>query len=104
MPDNRVPVYYKGGDGIDRFRVEPGGVSGPEDWVGSLTPLPKSLLGADVPRDTGVSMTVDSARVLVAIDLPLREETVGDSLIDPGAGARHQRRKKTAPGSRRSSV
>lgn len=59
MPDNRVPVYYKGGDGIDKFRVAPGGSRGPEDWVGSLSRLPESMLGTDAPPDTGVSRTVD---------------------------------------------
>lgn len=68
MPDNRVPVYYKGGDGIDRFRVEPGGFSGPEDWVGSLTRLPRSLLPADAPRDTGVSMTAESESLRDLVD------------------------------------
>ena len=68
MPDNRVPVYYKGGDGIDRFRVEPGGLSGPEDWVGSLTRLPESMLGAHVSRDTGVSVTVESESLRDLVD------------------------------------
>jgi mannose-6-phosphate isomerase len=68
MPDNRVPVYYKGGDGIDRFRVKPGGFNGPEDWVGSLTRLPKSMLGADVSPDTGVSMTVESESLRDLVD------------------------------------
>jgi mannose-6-phosphate isomerase len=68
MPDNRVPVYYKGGDGINRFRVEPGGVGGPEDWVGSLTRLPASLRGADVDRDAGMSLTVDSESLRDLVD------------------------------------
>jgi hypothetical protein len=42
--------------------------------------------------------------MLVAINLPLSEETIGDSLIDPGAEARHQRRKGQRRGPRRSSV
>jgi mannose-6-phosphate isomerase len=68
MPDNRVPVYYKGGDGIDRFRAEPGGLRGPEDWVGSLTRLPESMLGAHVSRDTGVSMTGESESLRDLVD------------------------------------
>jgi mannose-6-phosphate isomerase len=68
LPDNRVPVYYKGGDGIDRFRVEPGGRSGPEDWVGSLTRLPRSMLGAGVSQDTGVSMTSESESLRDLVD------------------------------------
>jgi mannose-6-phosphate isomerase len=39
LPPNPVFRFYKGGDGIDRFRdVEPGsGPGAPEDWVGSTT-------------------------------------------------------------------
>lgn len=68
MPDNRVPVYYKGGGGIDTFRVEPGGFSGPEDWVGSLTRLPESMLGADASGDFGVSTTLESESLRDLVD------------------------------------
>jgi mannose-6-phosphate isomerase len=39
LPWNPVFRFYKGGDGIDRFReIEPGsGPGAPEDWVGSTT-------------------------------------------------------------------
>jgi len=85
LPDNRVPVYYKGGDGIDRFRVEPGGVTGPEDWVGSLTRLPKAMLGGDLSDDTGVSMTAgsESFRHLVNRD---PQGWLGESLFERFGG------------------
>ena len=55
LGDNRVPVYYAGGDNIDDFRGAPGVRSGPEDWVGSTSALPAGILGSDFPADTGVS-------------------------------------------------
>ncbi len=64
MPDNRVPVYYQGGEGIDRFRVEPGERRGPEDWVGSLCRLPESIVGADGSPDAGLSTTDDGQLLL----------------------------------------
>jgi mannose-6-phosphate isomerase len=51
---NKVPVYYEGGDGIDRFRGEHG-TDGPEDWVGSVTPFPELLLPAGADPKTGIS-------------------------------------------------
>ena len=63
-------MYYKGGDGIDRFRVEPGGLSGPEDWVGSLTRLPRSMLETGVSQDTGVSMTSSRRNALSLLSSP----------------------------------
>lgn len=64
LPDNRVPVYYEGGAGIDRFRGGPPGPSGPEDWVGSLCRLPASIVGPDGPRDAGLSATVEGELLL----------------------------------------
>ena len=55
LGDNRVPVYYAGGDNIDDFRGAPGARSGPEDWVGSTSALPAAILGSEFPADTGVS-------------------------------------------------
>ena len=55
LGDNRVPVYYAGGDNIDDFRGAPGVRSGPEDWVGSTSALPAAILGSEFPDDTGVS-------------------------------------------------
>ncbi|BCB83904.1 class I mannose-6-phosphate isomerase [Phytohabitans suffuscus] len=71
LPDNRVPVYYAGGAGIDEFRGITGisGLTGPEDWVGSLTALPAAILPPGHPADTGVSHTpLGSLRELVAAD------------------------------------
>jgi mannose-6-phosphate isomerase len=68
MPDNRVPVYYKGGEGIDRFRVEPGARRGPEDWVGSLSRLPEWIVGIDGPADAGVSRTADGESLWDLVD------------------------------------
>ncbi|MDG2040478.1 MAG: class I mannose-6-phosphate isomerase [Ilumatobacter sp.] len=68
MPDNRVPVYYKGGGGIDKFRVEPGDFSGPEDWVGSLTRLPESMMGGDMSHDVGMSTTLESESLRNLVD------------------------------------
>ncbi|MEY2400958.1 MAG: mannose-6-phosphate isomerase [Ilumatobacteraceae bacterium] len=65
LPDNRVPVYYEGGAGIDRFRGElGGGQSGPEDWVASLCRLPTSIVGADAPPDAGLSKTLDGTTLI----------------------------------------
>lgn len=56
--DNRVPVYYAGGERITAFRSgTAGGVTGPEDWVGSLCRLPAAILPPGHPPDTGVSPT-----------------------------------------------
>ncbi|BCB77974.1 class I mannose-6-phosphate isomerase [Phytohabitans flavus] len=68
LGDNRVPVYYAGGAGIDAFRGT-AGTTGPEDWVGSLTALPAAILPPGHPADTGVSRTErGSLRELVAAD------------------------------------
>lgn len=68
LGDNRVPVYYAGGAGIDEFRGTKGS-SGPEDWVGSLSALPAAILPPGHPADTGVSRTpFGSLADLVAAD------------------------------------
>ncbi|GAA4469462.1 class I mannose-6-phosphate isomerase [Phytohabitans houttuyneae] len=68
LEDNRVPVYYAGGAGIDEFRGI-SGTTGPEDWVGSLTALPAAILPPGHPADTGVSRTArGSLADLVAAD------------------------------------
>ena len=59
---NKVPVYYEGGEGIDRFRHERG-ADGPEDWVGSVTPFPKLLLPAGADPKTGISTLGDGTRL-----------------------------------------
>lgn len=69
MPDNRVPVYYKGGEGIDRFRAVPGERRGPEDWVASMCKLPSGISPAGTAK-AGLSMTADGTALvdLVAAD------------------------------------
>jgi mannose-6-phosphate isomerase len=73
LPDNRVPVYYEGGAGIDRFRGDAGAVGGPEDWVASLCRLPASIVGAEGPVDAGLSTTLDGD---VLLDL-VRADPIG---------------------------
>jgi mannose-6-phosphate isomerase len=63
---NKVPVYYEGGDGIDRFRHEHG-TDGPEDWVGSVTAFPKLLLPAGADPKTGISRLSDGTRLDVYV-------------------------------------
>lgn len=98
LPDNRVPVYYEGGAGIDRFRGQSHGtVGGPEDWVGSMCRLPASIVGADGPVDAGLSTTVDGDVLLELVQgdpvgwlgVALSERFGGDSgllvkLLDAG--------------------
>ncbi|MDW3213858.1 MAG: class I mannose-6-phosphate isomerase [Ilumatobacteraceae bacterium] len=69
LPDNRVPVYYQGGEGIDRFRAVPGERRGPEDWVASLCTLPPRV-GATDSGDAGLSVTADGVVLadLIAAD------------------------------------
>jgi mannose-6-phosphate isomerase len=69
---NKVPVYYSGGAGIDRFRGEPG-AAGPEDWVGSVTPFPANLLPAGADRSIGVSRLGDGG----LLDVAVRADPVG---------------------------
>ncbi|MFG1878690.1 class I mannose-6-phosphate isomerase [Sphaerisporangium sp. NPDC049003] len=67
LEDNRVPVYYSGGERISAFRGGGSRATGPEDWVGSLSALPAALLPPGYPPDTGVSRTEHgSLRELVA--------------------------------------
>lgn len=61
LGDNRVPVYYAGGSNINDFRQLPVPVSGPEDWVGSMVPLPAAILGADADPTTGISRLPDGS-------------------------------------------
>jgi mannose-6-phosphate isomerase len=95
LSDNRVPVYYAGGERISAFRgIAP--APGPEDWVGSLSALPPAILPAGHPIDTGVSRTErGSLAELVAADphawlgAPLAEAYRGSSgllvkLLDAG--------------------
>lgn len=68
MPDNRVPVFYAGGDQIDAFRTEPGDNRGPEDWVASLSRMPGSSLAPGVSPDTGISRTTDGRSLRDLVD------------------------------------
>jgi mannose-6-phosphate isomerase len=69
---NKVPVYYAGGEGIDRFRGEPG-TEGPEDWVGSVTRFPPALLPAGADPRTGVTRLADGT----LLDSALGSDAVG---------------------------
>jgi mannose-6-phosphate isomerase len=63
---NRVPVYYAGGEGIDRFRGNAHG-QGPEDWIGSVAALPASLLPPGADPESGVSRLEDGTSLRAAI-------------------------------------
>jgi len=67
LPDNRVPVYYEGGEGIDRFRSVPGERRGPEDWVASLCKLPPSI-GSVGSANAGLSTTADGIALVHLVD------------------------------------
>ena len=66
---NKVPVYYAGGERIDRFRRE-SQLGGPEDWVASVTSFPSHLLPSGANPDIGVSPLADgrSLRAVIAAD------------------------------------
>lgn len=63
MADNRMAMFYAGGERIDRFRGLAAPAVGPEDWVASVTQLP----GA--PEGTGISWLPDGTSLRRAIDL-----------------------------------
>jgi mannose-6-phosphate isomerase len=62
MSDNRMAMFYAGGERIDRFRGLATPAVGPEDWVASVTQLP----GA--PDGTGISWLPDGTSLRVAVD------------------------------------
>lgn len=66
LPANQVPVYYAGGPGIDRFRGEHSG-DGPEDWIGSVSALPVSILPPDGDPTAGISRLPDGTLLSDAI-------------------------------------
>lgn len=69
---NKVPVYYAGGERIDRFR----GVSqegGPEDWVASVTAFPPHVLPPGADPETGVSRLANGTSLRAAV----REDPAG---------------------------
>ena len=87
LPDNRVPVYYEGGAGIDRFRGQPRGTSGgPEDWVASMCRLPASIVGPDGPLDAGLSTTLDGRRAARPGAGPTRSDGSGAPLAERFGG------------------
>lgn len=64
---NKVPVYYAGGAGIDRFR----GVAqegGPEDWVASVTAFPPHLLPPGADPEIGISRLPDGSSLRTAME------------------------------------
>lgn len=62
MADNRMAMFYAGGERIDRFRGLATPATGPEDWVASVTQLP----GA--PDGTGISWLPDGTSLRRAVD------------------------------------
>ncbi|MCY7418461.1 MAG: class I mannose-6-phosphate isomerase [Chloroflexi bacterium] len=64
---NRVPIYYAGGEHIDRFRGERAVPQGPEDWVGSVSSFPPGMLPPDGPREAGISTLPDGASLRAAV-------------------------------------
>jgi mannose-6-phosphate isomerase len=67
LPANHVPVYYAGGENIDRFRRRAALAGGPEDWIGSVTALPAALLPPGAPADAGVSRLPDGSSLRNAV-------------------------------------
>jgi mannose-6-phosphate isomerase len=57
VADNRIPVFYAGGAKINKFRAQANDVQGPEDWVGSITKLPPSILPQGANSKMGTSVT-----------------------------------------------
>jgi mannose-6-phosphate isomerase len=62
---NKLPLYYQGGERIDRFRGMPSS-PGPEDWVGSVTPLPPAVIPG-ATADLGVSRLPDGTSLAHAV-------------------------------------
>jgi mannose-6-phosphate isomerase len=67
LPANPVPVYYAGGENIDRFRGTASTPPRPEDWIGATTALPEMILPRDAPRDSGVSRLPDGRSLRDAV-------------------------------------
>jgi mannose-6-phosphate isomerase len=63
---NCPPVYYAGGGRIASFRGLKGTVGGPEDWVGSTTALPSTLLNAADPT-AGITRLEDGTLLSDAV-------------------------------------
>jgi mannose-6-phosphate isomerase len=67
LPANQVPVYYAGGENIDRFRRHASARKGPEDWIGSVSALPAAILPPGAPADSGVSRLPDGTSLRTAL-------------------------------------
>jgi mannose-6-phosphate isomerase len=67
LPANHVPVYYAGGENIDRFRRRAAAARGPEDWIGSVSALPPAILPPGAPADAGVSRLPDGSSLRDAV-------------------------------------
>ena len=68
LPANHVPVYYAGGENIDRFRRHASAARGPEDWIGSVSALPAALLPPGASADAGVSQLPDGSSLRNAVN------------------------------------
>jgi mannose-6-phosphate isomerase len=64
---NKIPLYYAGGERIDRFRGEPAS-PGPEDWVGSVTAIPPEILPDVADPTVGISRLADGTSLSGAIE------------------------------------
>jgi mannose-6-phosphate isomerase len=64
---NKIPVYYAGGERIDRFRGE-AGHRGPEDWVGSVTAIPLEILPDLTDPTVGISRLAEGTLLREAVD------------------------------------
>lgn len=65
--DNRVPVYYAGGERIARFRGLREAAGGPEDWVASVTAFPPHLLPPGAAPAIGISRLEDGTSLAEAV-------------------------------------
>jgi mannose-6-phosphate isomerase len=80
---NPVPVYYRGGASIARFRgLET--FHSPEDWVGSLTTFPSDLLPPGLTGTFGISPTDFGPLSMVVAASPLEWLGHGDPPIESG--------------------
>ncbi|MFV2063505.1 MAG: class I mannose-6-phosphate isomerase, partial [Chloroflexota bacterium] len=86
LASNRVPTFYAGGQNIDRFRGEATPRQGPEDWVGSMTPMNASTLAPGVPPDSGIT-ALDGGTLLRAAVQAQPVAWLGASLADRWGGS-----------------
>ena len=90
MADNRMAMFYAGGERIDRFRGLATPAVGPEDWVASVTQLPGAPEGTGIswlPDGTSLRVAVAAGRVGVARgagDSPERRDVAGADLLSSG--------------------